>query len=127
MPESTSQSSTVFFDSGCGANVLATCAAVQCLPGTLAPARRRLAGGPTKVWRFRVSDVGDVPIGMLDVPLAEADSDGKHMTRNGAITLRPLVRLAATLLVEEVLAGRRGRGQGQARSDQSGEMHGDEA
>jgi hypothetical protein len=81
----------------------------------------------TKVRRVSVGNIENEPLGVLEIPLAQTDSDGQRLMGGSASMLRPLVRFAISLLVKDVVevAGS-GSGSQSCRAedgDESGHSH----
>ena len=57
----------------------------------------------TKVWWSGIGNIIYVFIRILEVPLSQSDSDGHYMMAHCSLTLRPLVRLAIALLMQDVV------------------------
>jgi hypothetical protein len=128
MPDSVSQLVTASLVSGCGAKVLATCSAVQCLPiqrHHCQQSSQSIRKRPTKVWRAWIGDLINESLGMLKVSLAETDSDRHNLIPSSAISLPPLVRHAIALLMKDMVrifgAGSRTAGRDERGRSHNGE------
>jgi hypothetical protein len=81
------------------------------------------AGRRTEVWRGWIRNVENEPLGMLEISLAEANSDGQDLMGSCAITLPPLMRHAVTFLMYDMVGIGSWSWSSRAEGDERGRSH----